>query len=120
MLTLEFTIVRKRRSNDDPAPRPRKRARAENSSSPSSTGAAAPGSDGAGGAKRSQRTTVEDVPEEVPRGPAYTPAETTQTSRANDADGEEESSSPTRPTDALRRKCPLCFGGARPQLQHTK
>lgn len=25
----------------------------------------------------------------------------------------------TRPSDDLRRKCPLCFGGPRPNLQHT-
>lgn len=26
----------------------------------------------------------------------------------------------TAPTDDLRRKCPLCFGGGRPKLRHTK
>lgn len=25
-----------------------------------------------------------------------------------------------RPSDSLRRKCPLCFGGQRPQLAHTE
>lgn len=69
--------------------------------------------------RSSQRAKVQDVAEDLGTLGSAAP-EATQNDAETADNAEEEQPALQRQTDGLRRKCPLCFGGERPRLQHTE
>lgn len=106
-------LLGKRRAEDyGPTVRPLKRVRIEDAPSEASRAGPAASDDAR---RRSQRVTVEDVAEET-----NAAAEEGASGVCEEDDAQIPDPSRQRPSDGLRRKCPLCFGGARPKLQHSE
>lgn len=137
-VALGFSLGKRRAEEDEPIVRARKRVRLDDAVSDAS--GAGPGARPRTGSQRasvedvseeanpasgagstagrrtgSQRARVEDVAEEA------NPAAEGEGSGVKEDDGAEATSAARqRPSEGLRRKCPLCFGGARPKLKHTE